>query len=259
MAYLYTRQIIIDLGPQNKDSFYDEEIYSESYPSLNMDHLGNTVTVHQYAVSDDLCDPSEDLRYLQFVIDAPGKEKAYIDNWNIGEWRDDKKLATYFEGVDVPSEVLNILLEALNGNETYDFTGEVNSYFDEDGWRCELVQTEGAHQVPFDEDELESYNLDRFYGIWVIHKHGEIDDSMLKDVPNSEVDQNWTEEEKEKYIEYDTGIDFNFEEDGMTLGERLLGGEICEDYDDEYEVFGYVTATTDSGEDDEDDFEEDEE
>lgn len=249
MAYLYTRQIIIDLGPQNKESFYDEEIYSDTYPSLNMDHLQNAqCTVTQYAVSDDECDPSEDLRYLQFVIDAPDKEKVYIDTWNVDEWRDDKKLATYFEGV--PSEVLRIIHEALSGNETYDFTGEVDSYFDEDGWRCELVQTEGAHQVPFDEDELETFDLDRFYGIWVIHKHGEIDDSMLTDIPNDPADPNWTEEEKEKYIEYTAGLDFNYESEAS---------DICQDYDDEYEIFGYVTATTDSDEDDDEDFEEDEE
>jgi len=54
------------------------------------------------------------------------------------------------------------------------------------------------------------------------------------------------------------GVDLDFEEDGLTLRERLLAGEICEDYLDDYEIFGYVTATTDSGED-EDDFEEDEE
>lgn len=257
MAYLYTRQIIIDLGPQNKESFYDEEIYSDSYPSLNMDHLRNSIGIYQYAVSNVICDPSEDLRYLQFAIDAPGKDTVRIDNWNRDEWGTDK-MKEYLE--DVPDAVITIIMDALGGAETSDFTGEVEDDFDKEGWRCELVQTEGAHQVPFDEDELETFDLERFYGIWVIHKHGEIDDSMLKDVPNSEVDPNWTEEEKEEYIEYDTGIDFDFEEDDITLLERLMAGEICEDYDDEYEVFGYVTATTDGGEDeDEDDFEEDEE
>jgi hypothetical protein len=142
-------------------------------------------------------------------------------------------------------------MDALGGAETSDFTGEVEDYFDKEGWRCELVQTEGAHQVPFDEDELETFDLDRFYGIWIIHKHGEIDDSMLTDIPNDPADPNWTEEEKEKYIEYTAGLDFNYESEAS---------DICQDYDDEYEIFGYVTATTDSDEDeDEDDFEEDEE
>ena len=256
MAYLYTRQIIIDLGPQNKESFYDEEIYSDSYPSLNMEHLQNRIIFHQYAVSDELCNPAEEVWYRQMVIEAPGREQVSLDPWNDTEWNINQRQA-YFEGF--PSKIKTIAQIALGGTETSDFTLELETYSDEIGWRCELVRSEGAAQVVLDEDELETYDLDRFYGIYVIHKLGEIDDSMLKDIPADFIDPSWTEEEKEN-MEYVPGVDLDFEEDGLTLRERLLAGEICEDYFDRYEIFGYVTATNDSGEDDgEDYFEEDEE
>ena len=254
MAYLYTRQIIIDLGPQNKESFYDEEIYSDSYPSLNMEHLQNPITIHQYAVCDEECDPFDDLVYSQMIINIPGKEQVSLDPWSKADWVSDK-LEAYLE--DVASDIHPVILTALGGSETSDFANEIETYSDEVGWRCELVRSGGGSQVALDEDELESYNLDRFYGIYIIHKVGEIDDSMLKDIPDVEIDSSWTEEEKED-IGYMPGVDLDFEEDGLTLRERLLAGEICEDYLDDYEIFGYVTATTDSGED-EDDFEEDEE
>ena len=99
MAYLYTCQIIIDLGPQNKESFYDEEIYSDSYPSLSMEHLQNPVTIHQYAVCDEECAPFYDLVYGQMIINVPGKEQVSLDTWNKADWVSDK-LEAYLEGAN---------------------------------------------------------------------------------------------------------------------------------------------------------------
>ena len=237
MAYLYERIITIDLGPQDKDSFYDEEILSDSYPSLNMDHLQNSISIHQFAVSDNLCDPSEDLRYRQTILEASGKERVVVDTWNQDEWYNDDKLNEFYG--NLPEFIVQIIKETLLGSETYDFTGEVDTYASDYDLRCELIQSEGAHQIAFDEDELETYDLSRFYGIWINHRHGEIDDSFLLDIPEDPVDPNMTDEEKED-LEYIAGVDFTSVVDG---------DEICQDYDDEYEVFGYVTAATDSGED----------
>lgn len=239
MAYLYARYFQIDGGEHDIEEFRDERYMDEAdgTPCVEMDQMNGGVGFWQYAVTGEPVDDPSELSYWQSVIggrvvtgsDALAEAAGeYFDG--IG---DDLKDIIYYS-VDETSAILD---------EVEASAGEV---FGEDSFRME-VDTGVNHLLPVDEDDLETFDLDRFHIILVMYKCCEIDDSLVHLIPLEDFEPDG------RYATVEEAMDAGAVESAHGLNVDALpqeyrddpdqiGYELCDEFLDDFEQFGYVTA-----------------
>lgn len=239
MAYLYARYFQIDGGEHGIEEFRDERYMDEAdgTPCVEMDQMNGGVGFWQYAVTGEPVDDPSELSYWQSVIggrvvtgsDALAEAAVeYFDG--IG---DDLKDIIYYS-VDETSAILD---------EVEASAGEV---FGEDSFRME-VDTGVNHVLPVDEDDLETFDLDRFHIILVMYKCCEIDDAWVRLIPLEDFEPDG------RYATVEEAMDAGAVESAHGLNVDALpqeyrddpdqiGYELCDEFLDDFEQFGYVTA-----------------
>ena len=239
MAYLYARYFQIDGGEHGIEEFRDERYMDEAdgTPGVEMDQMNGGVGFWQYAVTGEPVDDPSELSYWQSVIggrvvtgsDALAEAAGeYFDG--IG---DDLKDIIYYS-VDETSAILD---------EVEASAGEV---FGEDSFRME-VDTGVNHVLPVDEDDLETFALDRFHIILVMYKCCEIDDAWVRLIPLEDFEPDG------RYATVEEAMDAGAVESAHGLNVDALpqeyrddpdqiGYELCDEFLDDFEQFGYVTA-----------------
>ena len=239
MAYLYARYFQIDGGEHDIEEFRDERYMEETdgTPCIEMDHMNGGVGFWQYAVTQEPVEDPSELSYFQSVIgnrllagsdalaDAAGE---YFDG--IG---DDLKDIIYYS-VDETSAILD---------EVEASAGEV---FGEDAFRME-VDTGVNHLLPVDEDDLETFDLDRFHIILVMYKCCEIDDSLVRLIPLEDFEPDGEYATVEEAMEAEAvesayGLDVDALPQEYRDDLEQIGYEMCDEFLDDFEQFGYVTA-----------------
>lgn len=239
MACLYARYFQIDGGEHGIEEFRDERYMDEAdgTPCVEMDQMNGGVGFWQYAVTGEPVDDPSELSYWQSVIggrvvtgsDALAEAAGeYFDG--IG---DDLKDIIYYS-VDETSAILD---------EVEASAGEV---FGEDSFRME-VDTGVNHVLPVDEDDLETFALDRFHIILVMYKCCEIDDAWVRLIPLEDFEPDG------RYATVEEAMDAGAVESAHGLNVDALpqeyrddpdqiGYELCDEFLDDFEQFGYVTA-----------------
>ena len=239
MAYLYARYFCIDGGEHQIEDFHDENYMEETggSPCIEMAHINGGIGFWQYAVSeDDVDDPSE-LNYYQSDING---------QLLIGQDALAEAARTYFDNVaDHLKEIAYYCV-----NETADVLSEIEAsaseVFGEDSFHME-VETGVNHILAVDEDEIENFDLDKFHIIWVMYKRCEIDDSWVRLLPLEEFEPNAEYATVDEAMEAEAidsfyGLDIEAMPKEYRDNPELIHDELCDEFLDDFEQFGYVTA-----------------
>lgn len=239
MAYLYARYFQIDGGEHSIEEFHDERYMNETdgRPCIEMDHMNGGAGFWQYAVSPEPVDDPSELCYYQSVID---------NRLLTGQDALSEAAEACFDGID--DDLKRIVCYSVN--ETEDVLGEVEAsagdVFGEDGY-CMEVETGVNHILSLEEEDLETFDLDRFHIIFVMYKCCEIDDAWTRPVPleNFEPDEQYaTVEEAMEAGAVESAWGLNVDAMPQEYRDDLdqIGYGLCDEFLDDFEQFGYVTA-----------------
>lgn len=264
MAYVYKRIITIFDGPHDSDHFYNEDNAREEEGSACLDPYN--LDAPQYTV-EQFCVRTEEMddEYSEFspsFIRLNGTKTVY---WSDSFDASREVIAKDF--AEAGEDILALLQVACI---KYGDTGELEGEFLDTGMGLEEGElrypVDYNNSIEFDEAQLENFDLDRFYAITVWYEKAEIDDALVRFIPESaeaDLEENQKEgaESFQEFLRdlYEPQIEklpvFATEPDFSSIA--IYTGDVDDiEFDSELTTFsvGYITTGSES----DDDFEEDE-